>query len=633
MNVAAAPLSLADENAELRRQLAVVAAERDEEAAQRTALAELLDSINASSGALAPVFDAMLEKAMRLCNASFGHIRTFDGENFIVAAARGDTSAAEPGYSFANSFKPGPHHPVTLFLLGENLVHIPDSVRSDFYRNDDRFRRMVDNQKSNSVLAIALRRNKLLLGYIAIWRHDPHPFTDKQISILRSFAAQAVITIENARLLTETREALEQQTATAEVLQVINSSPGNLAPVFDAILEKAMILCEAAFGDLYTFDGGRFSTTAVRGAPSDYIERRRETPPDPNKSGTVSSRILDTKQPVHVLDITAEDAHRAGLPSRRVVSDSGVRTVLAVPLLRDERVVGFVMVYRREVRAFTDKQITLLQNFAAQAVIAMENARLLLELRQRTEEVAAMNRELEARVAAQVAELERTSKLRQFLPPQLAEIVARGDERILESHRREIVVVFADVRGYTTFTETAEPEEVIEFLRDYHAVLGALVEEYEGTLSHFFGDGLMVFFNDPVPCPDAAERAVRMSIAMRASASIVLAAWRRRGYRIGFGIGIAQGYATLGQIGYAERSDYTAIGTVTNVAARLCDHAADGQILVTGRIAAAIENSVTLEEAGELALKGLHQPVVAFSVPAAPAERALRVIEGGPRDS
>ena len=237
------------------------------------------------------------------------------------------------------------------------------------------------------------------------------------------------------------------------------------------------------------------------------------------------------------------------------------------------------------------------------------------QLEDQAAELAAWNRSLEERVAVQLGEIEKVGRLKRFLAPQLAEmIVSTGDEGILESHRRDIVVVFCDLRGYTAFAETGEPEEVWTVLREFHAAVGPLVTRFEGTLDHFSGDGLMVYFNDPLPCPDPAERAVRMAVEMRAVVSELMLAWRRRGFDLGFGIGVAQGYATLGRIGFEERVDYTAIGTVTNLAARLCSEARDGQILISKRVATAVEGAVTLEEIGNLALKGLSQAVAVYNV-------------------
>jgi class 3 adenylate cyclase/CheY-like chemotaxis protein len=230
-------------------------------------------------------------------------------------------------------------------------------------------------------------------------------------------------------------------------------------------------------------------------------------------------------------------------------------------------------------------------------------------------ELALWNQDLEARVQAQLGQIERMGALKRFLAPQLAElIIARGEDSVLQTHRRDIVVVFGDLRGYTAFAETAEPEELLDLLNAYHAAVGPIVTRSEGTLDHFSGDGIMVFFNDPLPCPDPAERAVRMAIEMREALLELQAEWRKRGRAIGFGLGIAQGYATLGQIGFAERVGYTAIGTVCNLASRLCAEAKDGQILVSQRIAAAAEGIALLEEIGDVALKGLSQAVAVYNI-------------------
>jgi class 3 adenylate cyclase/CheY-like chemotaxis protein len=230
-------------------------------------------------------------------------------------------------------------------------------------------------------------------------------------------------------------------------------------------------------------------------------------------------------------------------------------------------------------------------------------------------ELATLNQGLESRVAAQVAEIGRIGRLRRFLAPQLAElIVSKGDESFLASHRRDIVALFGDLRGFTAFAETAEPEEVMAVLREYHEALGPLVHRSEGTLARFTGDGLIIFFNDPLPCPDPAARAARLALAMCEAAEALALGWRRRGHQIGFGIGIAQGYATLGQIGFEGRVEYTAIGTVINFASRLCDAAKDGQILVSQRVAAAIEDIAVTEPVGDLALKGLTRPGIVHRV-------------------
>jgi adenylate cyclase len=615
-------------NAELQRRLDECTVERDEALRQQTATAEVLGVINSSPGDLTPVFDAILEKATRLCEAPFGHLRIWDGECFHLGAAHGEPRFRDWARQ-RGPIRPDRHldirTPLGRIIAGERVVSFVDVPGDERYRTSHPgFKEMAEASGVRSAIWVALHKDDALLGTITVYRREVQPFSDKQIALLENFAAQAVIAMENARLLTETREALEQQTATAEVLGVINASPGDLAPVFEAILEKAHILCGAAHGVLVLRDGENWHAVGARGLPEAFAERLKSGFPvagnpvaEPLLGGAPFVRLTDLRQIDHPVT-------QAG------VSLAGLRTLVAIPLRKDAALLGWIVGARKEVQPFTDKQIALLQNFAAQAVIAIENARLLGELRQRTEEVAELNRGLEARVAEQVDELGRVGRLKRFLAPQLAElIVSQGDEKILESHRREIVVVFCDLRGYTAFTETAEPEEVLDFLREYHGALGPLVSQYEGTLDQFSGDGIMVFFNDPVPCPDPAERAVKMAVAMREAAGALTIAWRRRGRVLGFGAGIAQGYATLGQIGFADRSGYTAIGTVCNLAARLCAEAKDGQILIGQRVAVAVEETTPLEEVGELTLKGLTQPVVAYNVPLQAAPPVLRVIEGG----
>jgi class 3 adenylate cyclase/CheY-like chemotaxis protein len=245
----------------------------------------------------------------------------------------------------------------------------------------------------------------------------------------------------------------------------------------------------------------------------------------------------------------------------------------------------------------------------------LEKVRLRAQEKRHLAELAEWNRSLEERVAQQVAELERVGRLKRFFSPQLAElIVAGGAEDPLKTHRRELTVLFLDLRGFTAFAETAEPEEIMAVLREYHREMGQLILAHEGTLEHFAGDGMMVFFNDPVPVPNPAERAIRMALAMRARVATLTASWRKQGYELDFGVGVAQGYATLGAIGFEGRWEYGAVGTVCNLASRLCSEARPGQVLVSRKVMAAVEDLVETEPVGELSLKGFHRPVSAFNV-------------------
>jgi class 3 adenylate cyclase/putative methionine-R-sulfoxide reductase with GAF domain len=616
----------------LKREIDRLTRELGEAIEQQTATAEVLESINRSSFDLSAVVQMMVSTARRLCNAGPAGIFLLEGDIYKYWTGL-NLSEVWREHERQAAIRAGRGTLVGRAAMEKRVVQIFDALEDREYEDKEAAR--VENL--HSMLGVPLMRDEEVIGVFALARNHVEPFAESQIRLVSTFADQAVIAIENTRLLNELQartndlsESLEQQTATSEVLQVISSSTGDVAPVFQKLLENATRVCSAEFGTMNLVEDGQVRNVALHNVPPAFASARANRLFQPHPESVLSLSIR-SKQVVQIDDLRTSPAYLERYPSIVEMADvGGARTLVAVPMLRDDELIGTIVIYRQEIRPFTDKQIELLKNFASQAVIAIENTRLLKELRERTDQVAELNRGLEARVAEQVEELGRVGRLKRFLAPQLAElIVSQGDEKILESHRREIVVVFCDLRGYTAFTETAEPEEVLDFLRKYHGALGPLVSQFEGTLDQFSGDGIMVFFNDPVPIPDPAERAVNMAVAMREAASSLTAAWRERGRELGFGAGIAQGYATLGQIGFSERSGYTAIGTVCNVAARLCGEAKDGQILLSQRVNVALKGSVATEQVGALALKGLTQPVVTYNVPLTASQPALRVIDGG----
>ena len=487
---------------------------------QQTATSEVLQVISTSPGDLEPVFDKMLENAAGICGAKFGNIYRWDADGLHLAA----TYNTPPTFAEAREsspFRPDPKAPFGRMLASKTVVHVADAAAEQAYiERNPAIVAAVELGGARTVVLVPMLKEDELIGAFALYRQEVRPFTDKQIELVRNFAAQAVIAIENARLLNELRqrtadltertadltEALQQQTATSEVLQVISSSPGDLQPVFATMLEKAVRICDAKFGNIYRWNGDALQLMASYNAPAAFAEVRGRSPNLPGPQ-TPAGRMIATKTFVHVPDLSAYPSYAERDPwTVSGVELAGVRTLLAVPMLKEEELVGGFTIYRQEVNPFTDKQIELVKNFAAQAVIAIENARLLKELRERTGEVEKLNQQLEQRVSDQVGEIERMGRLRRFLPPQVADlIVASGAEKQLESHRREIAALFCDLRGFTGFTESADAEDVMALLRDYHAAIGELVIKYSGTLERYAGDGVMVIFNDPVPVESPAH--------------------------------------------------------------------------------------------------------------------------------
>ena len=347
---------------------------------QQTATSQVLSVISSSPGELGPVFRAMLANAVRICEAKFGNLYLHEGGGLRMVAEHD----VPPMFAKARRDRvvhPAPDSALSGVIGTKQTTHIPDLMATRSY--EERHVSTVEAVEVGgvrTVVAVPLLKEDELVGIIAIYRQEVHPFTDKQVALLTNFAAQAVIAIENTRLLNELRESLQQQTATADVLKVISSSPGELEPVFEAMLENATRICEADFGNLLLRENDAFRIVALHGAPRPYLEERQRNPIVRPSPGSDLDRLVNTKEIVHVPDLRMDKTAK----SMEITKLAGARTLLSVPMLRDDLVVGALGIYRQEVRPFTEKQIDLVRNFAAQAVIAIENTRLLNELRQRT---------------------------------------------------------------------------------------------------------------------------------------------------------------------------------------------------------------------------------------------------------
>lgn len=381
-----------------------------------------------------------------------------------------------------------------------------------------------------------------------------------------------------------------ERSAVADVLRVIIRAPADLDATLQTILDHAVRLCRADKGFVYLRDGDVYRHRVDRGAPPEVVDFNIANPIRPTR-GTITGRAVIERRAVHIPDIL-EDAEYEYWEAQRL---GGFRSMLSVPMLLDDDVVGVVSVWRSELQPFDDAEIELVSVFADQASLAFETSRLVATVERQRRELA------------------------RYLPSQVADLLTSSDsEELLAGHRRDITVVFCDLRGFTAFSSTAEPEEVIGVLADYHEHMGRLIVEYGGTLSDFAGDGLMVYFNDPEPMEDHIDRAIAMARGMQRVFLPLSEEWQRSGHDLGLGVGIATGFATLGRIGFEDRFHYGAIGSVVNLAARLCGEAAAGTILLSQRTRAGATDVEGTLEIGRLELKGFSYPVPAFRIETAP---------------
>ena len=407
----------------------------------------------------------------------------------------------------------------------------------------------------------------------------------------------------------ELRETNRELAALLEISQTATRSL-ETEKILDDTLNKSLEILDFDVGYIRTLDAERKNliVRVARGLSSpEFLSTAFPLDsPDP----VVGKKVFETQEPYICSDIRKDPMFQA-----RTMEKEGVISLAMVPIVSKQRAMGFIAVGSKKLHEFTDREVHLLSAFSSQLGAALENARLYDTVQAQAAQLSDLNKTLEHRVEEQVTQLERLGRLKRFFSSQLAELIVSGDaEDPLKTHRREITVVYLDLRGFTAFAETSEPEEVMGVLHEYHAEMGQLILQHEGTLEHFAGDGIMIFFNDPLPVPNPAERAILMALAMRERVKDLTVKWRKLGYELDFGVGIAQGYATIGAIGFEGRWEYGAIGSVPNLAARLCGEAKPGEILVSQRLLGSVDELVEAEPAGELSLKGFHRPIAAHNI-------------------
>jgi GAF domain-containing protein len=571
----------ADQAAVAIRLARLLAAEHQAQDREQS-LGAVLRSIARSEFDVSQVLEAVTAESVRLCGADTGNIAVREGDAYRVKAVAG-FSPQYDALERQHRYVADRTSVVGRTLLERAVIEIPDVL-------DDPDYALLDLQRIGqfrSVIGVPIWQEGEIVGVIANGRREVRPFGEREVGILQAFADQVAIALNVANLLTETREALERESAIGLVLASIARSSFDLHGVLQTVIDSATRLSNADDGNIVRGEAGAFglSATFTDGIPEsfrEFISNRRFQA----ERGSAMGRALMEMGPIQIVDALTDPEYTL-LEAQRI---TGFRTILGIPLIHDDAAIGVLSVWRYDVRAFSEPEINLLSTFADQAAIAISNVRLFETVeRQRTEL---------ARFAPQVAGL----------------LSSPEGEALLAGHRREISALFCDLRGFTPFAETAEPEELFSVLRQYHATVGEIAVANGGTVEHFAGDGLMIFFNDPTSLPDHPLAAVRTAVAMRDRFAELAAGWRKRGYELGLGIGIGVGYATLGRIGFEGRYDYAGVGVVVTLASRLSTAAAAGEILISQRLHAMVEDAVMAEPVHDLGLKGFTHAVTAYRV-------------------
>lgn len=414
----------------------------------------------------------------------------------------------------------------------------------------------------------------------------------------------AALRIANARL----EEATAFQDATTHVLSLIRDHPRDLSSIFQSIVTTASKLCQSEYAVFFELVDDKYLPIAAESTNADFLQYLHDSP-TPAHHGSFAGRTGIEQKPNHIEDVLT-DATYSRTEAQRI---GKYRSMLGIPLLKDGNTIAVIVLLRARVKPFTESQIRLVETFAYQAMIAIENGNLFDRLEGKTRQLENLNGSLQARIEEQVQILNRAERLRRFLPKTLVDLItSTGDQAVLESHRQEVGVVYGALIGFTEFSEDAEPEDVMRLLRTYQGAMMPIVERHGGTLERFRGEGFMVIFNDPIPCDAPANRAITMALEMKDAARQLIGEWRKEGYELSFGLGISHGYATLGNVGFEDRLDYTAIGGVVNQATRLCGEARPMEILVTHRVANATRSLARLEAIGDMAFRGVRQPIYTY---------------------